>query len=197
MELNNYKNWNFVKPYFDDDIVPITGFGEFGSILVEQNIGFNDFFDLEFSFKIIDQPENEAALLDLDFNKSLFLYASLIFINDSKNDTSGLHFITSDSTGKFNHFILPYDFINKDWNRVKVLFENQKLSILINDSLCEYTFMNDIDSVRPSIGNNMGVEKRSKTESILIKDINLIISPRDPVNIDFPDIWATQESFEE
>lgn len=171
MQLSEYKNWNLIKPFVENNITPITGFGEFGSISTIKYITFNNFFNLEFNFKLIDEPSNSAALLDLDFNDILSIYFSLIFEDGSIN------FITNDKSGKNQKSIFIYDLINDEWNNIKVSFKNKKINIHLNNlDVFEYSFKDKIYSVKPWIGNNWGTQLKLKNECILIKDISLMFN---------------------
>lgn len=157
--------------YVEKDELFLSGFSKLDGVITDRFLSFDNNIDILFNLYAFDNPQNLAAICDIDFNTNYHAYASIIF------DDGAIWFKILDNTEKnITIFSEKYEFLNK-WASFNIVLKDQEIRFLINGiEKIKYKYNKILNACQISFGNNTfgsDLDSFQDRHSFKISDINI------------------------
>jgi hypothetical protein len=170
--------WYSKKPVKNiKEIFYLTGFEKFGSIRTIKNIDCFEKFNISFDFNILKSAQNNAAIIDVDFNinkkskKNRKVYASVVCVKDN--------FLLFALDNNKREIILKENLKKGVWHNFNLSINLQKIVLIIDNLIVgEYEYKNNVENFQISIGNNNMIPNVENFISFKIKNVVTLISDK-------------------
>ena len=128
--------------------VTVSGFAKYGNVGSIEAIKPSPFLSFKINFKLLPTAQNNSALMDLDFNKNFYSFASVIYKNGE------LFFLVRDKKDQNLIYRTPI-YVDNIWHSVEIfIFKNNVFFYLDNALIGQYIYSNKIKKSRVFISNN-------------------------------------------
>lgn len=175
--------WAYLKNIqIEENEMLLSGFTRFGSVVSTTSVDFGNSFDLEFMFKLENDPMDHAAIFDIDFNNDLDIFISFIYKDGLLHLMAGDEEIERIWSSRKNT-------VNTKWHKAKVNISLNKVMLYIDDMfIVQHEYVDNLSLARISFSNNsvkkMGFEEDDRI-SFRLSNVNLTTQYGTyPINLD-------------